>query len=466
MTKTKIIGTYGPSLRDNLKEVIDNNMLDGVICNLKWMSSAEAKYAFELIDDLASAKNQHIPHILSVPTNSVYIPDTTLFTTNAEIKVVPVAMFDDNIYLPESVGNDDIVVLSLPDYIYDSLAVNDVVTMTGTRSYFVVKDKCSDYLTLECCFVNAIPTKVWLQFPDTSLPFVANTNVSKWLNYAGEYGADYVLLTGIHSLEELKHYLAFIERDVKVIIKIDNVFLLEDLEATVNLVDGYMLNIDNFGNKVPLSETSRVLKDTLAFLNANGKISIVNTKVPTRGNVLAREACTDIANAVSCYCSAICLSGVSATGDLMRILPMVKDVIDTIEVNQFVNKNFSSTASLESENMCVRAAVHLANTAEYPLFVFDYHDDVLPVVMCYAPGTEITVFSENYKTCRQYNLYRNVTPVKVLRFNAEFESDLKDLSIYATSYGHSKKGDTVICLAQSPYNNFIGHNCISCNVIS
>jgi pyruvate kinase len=280
------------------------------------------------------------------------------------------------------------------------------------------------------------------------------------LRAGAELGIDYVAVSYVRNAADVEQAVAKarkLDRQLKVIAKVEMREAVQDIEAIISVADGVMVARGDMGLQMAIEDVPLVQKRIIGLCRGAGKPVITATQMmesmvenprPTRAEA------TDVANAIFDGTDAIMLSGETAYG---RHPILAVEYMDRIA--QKTEKSTAYQRSImepkgekvsEATEAVARAAVDIAgNIKVKAIMCFSSSGFTARMVAKYRPRTPILCATPVLQTARQSALFWGVKPLVTPPFGAT-EEMIDGGFRAAVEEGEVKVGDMVVVTAGLP----------------
>lgn len=314
MKKIGYVCTTGPSL-NNIEKI--NRLFELGLTTVRFNMSYREKC---MIDEL-------VPEI----KKSKYDIKTMVDLCGPEIRIdieEPINIVKENVYI---VGKD----IKIKSGNLDILNVNDIIIFgDGEISFKIIEKK--DYL--KCISLNNGILKRNKKITNENLcktiPFLSEVDI-KDIENAIELNADYLCVSFVNNVEDIKKVKAITNNRIKIIAKIETVEGVNNLEKILPEVDGVMIGRGDLAVRYPYYMLGKIQKKiSLIVKNSNKKLivgtgflsSMKENEIPTRAEV------NDFYNTVLDGADEIMFSGETASSNSPEdVLNFANKIVETIE---------------------------------------------------------------------------------------------------------------------------------------
>lgn len=315
MPKTKIVCTLGPATES--EEKIEELILSGMTVARLNFSHGDLdthRNTFHRVRQ-ASAK-------LGIPVGiMVDVPGPKYRTGPTIPGVLDVKTGDEVTLTSRDLTGDHHLISVAPPGLHRDATVGRSILLDDGLIELLVKEIEGEDVRCEIIVGGRITERRGVTTPGKapSQPF-PDARAKEALNFASEYGADFVALSTITNADDVVRGRAYLEKDNPkgyIISKIERAEALDHLDSIIEVSDAIMVARGDMGVEVPLSRVPIIQKDLIRRCNLAGKPvitatqmleSMIRSAIPTRAEV------TDVANAIFDGTDAIMLSGETSVG--------------------------------------------------------------------------------------------------------------------------------------------------------
>lgn len=314
MKKIGYVCTTGPSL-NNIEMI--NKLFELGLTTVRFNMSYREKC---MIDELT-------PQIV----NSDYDIKTMVDLCGPEIRInisEPMNIIKDNVY---TIGKD----IKIKEGNLDVLNIGDIIVFGDGEISFKIIEK-DEYL--KCISLNNGVLKRNKKITNENLcktiPFLSESDIND-IKHAIELNIDYLCVSFVNTVEDIKRVKEIINDKIKIIAKIETVEGVTNLKDILSEVDGIMIGRGDLGVRYPLSELGKVQKEICKIVKDSNKKLIVGTgflssmkenEIPTRAEV------NDLYNTILDGADEIMFSGETASSNSPEdVLKFANKIIETIE---------------------------------------------------------------------------------------------------------------------------------------
>ncbi len=329
-THTKILATIGPSTAT--PEMIEKLVLSGVDAfrfNFSHGTHAEHAERLKIVRDMSEKYGRHLTVVADLQgpklrigtfkTDKVMLEKGQKFTLD---------MLDEN-------GDETRVQLPHKE-IFDALKVGDKLLLNdGNIELEVLKN--DNYVAETLVKVGGcLSAHKGVNLPNVKLPISAITQKDKKdLEFALNLGVDWVCLSFVQSVEDVRMARNLIGDKAWIISKLEKPSAIDELEDVVKESDGIMVARGDLGVECPIQTVPVLQKRIVKTCRKYGRPVIVATQMlesmivnptPTRAEV------SDVANAVFDGADAVMLSAETAAGSYpAEAVAMMHQIINEVE---------------------------------------------------------------------------------------------------------------------------------------
>ena len=432
MKKTKIIGTIGPSSKDEtvLKELIFNG-LDCIRIN---MTHADYKFAQDIINkvkkiDEENNKNTTIIIDLKGPDVTVgeFVGGSAYLNKGDKIRI-----YDDKL-----LGDSTKFSVSYPNFVKD-IKTNTTIKLNDGLIELYVLEKGVDYLLCEVIIGGFIEDNKGVNVIDNKLniPFLSDKDIED-IKFADKAGADYICASFVSTHEdvlEINDLLINLKNDhLGIISKIENESAIEDLDEIIKCSDGIMVARGDLGVEIPLERLPGIQKKIINKCHIEGKLSIVATEMlasmekstrPTRAEV------TDVANAVLEGADAVMLSNETTIGKypvetLETMIKIIEQAEKEVDYYDFLDRTIR-TGKQDITGSIACNVIESANRLKTQLIVAPTISGyTAKKISRFRPTCPVLALTPDKKVAKNLNMYYGIIPILIGKIETFDEIMLK-----------------------------------------
>ena len=317
MEKTKIICTIGPaSDKENIiSEMIDGGM-DAVRLNFSHGSYADHAKEIALIKKIRDMKSVPLPIMLDTKGPEFRIK------TFAEGKIT-LNDGDTFTFTTEDIIGDNAKVSVNFEGLCEQMQRGDKILLNTGLLEFEVLSVEKPNVVCKTVIGGELSDRKSMYFPDKALKLIYLSEQDKAdIEFGARQGVDYFALSFVSRAQDVLDVREWlkecrIEKDIKLIAKIENREGVNNVEDILKVADGIIVARGDLGVEVPYEELPGIQKRIVKTCIRHGKCSMIATEMlesmiykprPTRAEI------SDVANAVYDGASAIMLTGETAEG--------------------------------------------------------------------------------------------------------------------------------------------------------
>ena len=349
--RTKIIATVGPACEN--PEVMTELIKSGVNVFRFNMKHGDVEWHKKFIIQ-AREISQKIGINIGILID-LQGPEIRIKTFNAkvlEIKKGDLIKFTNKI---ENLNDNENVIYSSQTNIVNSLEVGDRIVIDDGALFFTVREKESDYISMESHSENPLKNNKSLNVIDKDVDLPSLTEEDKVrLTLAEQVKVDFIALSFVREVNDLKFLKDEMKKrniEAKIISKIENKKGIQNIDSIIDESYGIMVARGDLGIETPIEGVTFIQKELIKRCRAKSKPvivatqmleSMINSKFPTRAEA------ADVANAVFDYTDCVMLSGETAYGanpiDVVQIMSKICSYNETvIPESTFEYKDFDNT---------------------------------------------------------------------------------------------------------------------------
>ena len=416
MRKTKIVCTLGPST-DN-EEVLRQIMAEGMDvarCNFSHGTYDDHKRRMDTVKKLRKEVGRPVAILLdtkgpevrvkSFREGKVTLEEGQLFTLTAD----------------EVEGTKDIVSVTY-NRLYEDLEEGMRVLIDD--GLIEMKVEKVDKTNIVCRVINGgtVSNHKGVNVPDVdlSMPYISEKDREDIL-FGIEQDVDFIAASFVQKKEDILQLKKLLEKDIKIIAKIENAQGVANIDDIVEVSDGVMVARGDMGVEIPYEDVPVIQKEIIKKVYRAGKQVITATQMlesmiknprPTRAET------TDVANAVYDGTSAIMLSGETAAGayPVEAVKTMVR-IAERTERDVDYRKRFflwEREANPDvTDAICHATCTTALDLNATAIVTVTKSGRSARMISRYRPMSDIISCATTEKVCRQLALSWGVTPLLI-----------------------------------------------------
>ncbi len=457
-THTKILATVGPSTASaEMLEKLVQNGADAFRFNFSHGTHEEHAERYEIVRKLAEKYDRHLTIIADLQGPKLRIG------TFATPKVLLQKSDEFILDMDEKAGDKSRVCLPHKE-IFEAVKVGDMLLLNDGNIRLKVKQKTSDKIITEIVVGGELSAHKGVNLPNVKLPISAITEKDrKDLEFALKLGVDWVCLSFVQSVEDVKEAKRLIDGKAWVISKLEKPSAIAELDEIVQESDGIMVARGDLGVECPIEDLPVMQKDIVKACRNFAKPVIVATQMlesmiqnptPTRAEV------SDVATAVYDGADTVMLSAETAAGNYpAETVKMMHNIITQVEHDD----DYYELVQRDRKIMCVD---NMADAITYTACDMTYVLPKTAAVMTYTasgfttflmarerPNLPIFAVTASEEVARRLGIVWGVRAV----INPEIFKDFSKIDLASKEilkkYNIGKKGDYLIITAGYP----LGH---------
>lgn len=358
-TCTRILATIGPATASDEKiaELIDAGV-DAFRFNFSHGTHQEHKQRLSVVRKLAKQKGRYIAVVADMQGPKLRVGE---FENGGVVLEVGQKFVLD---MKNEPGTKERVTLPHKE-IFAAIKVGDELLLNDGNIVLKIKSKTSNSAVTIVKVGGELSSHKGVNLPNVKLPISAITEKDRDdLKFALKLGVDWVCLSFVQSVEDVKEARKLIGDKAMIISKLEKPSAIEELDEIIHLSDAIMVARGDLGVECPL-QTVPVLQKKI--VNACRKFarpvivatqmleSMIEKPTPTRAEV------SDVATAVYDGCDAVMLSAETAVGKYpVGAVKMMNKIITQVESDpQF----FQSIKKNQGVSFCIGEADSIAYAA-------------------------------------------------------------------------------------------------------
>jgi len=360
-TRTKIIATIGPSTatREKLEQLIEAGA-DAFRFNFSHGTHAEHKARFKLVRKISKEKNVRVSVLADLQGPKLRVGEFK----DGQILLEKGAQF--TLDMKPELGTQARVTLPHPE-IFKALNVGDVLLLNDGNIRLKVIECDKKHAVTTVLVGGPLSSHKGVNLPNIHLPISALTAKDKDdLEFALKLGVDWVCLSFVQKVADVKMAKKLINGRAWVISKLEKPSAIDELEEIVKESDGIMVARGDLGVECPLPMVPVLQKKIVSECRRQAKPviiatqmleSMINAPTPTRAEV------SDVATAVYDGADTVMLSAETAAGQYpIEAVSMMHQTIEEVEKDPLFYR-FMQSSRLRLGGICSDQADAICNAA-------------------------------------------------------------------------------------------------------
>ena len=363
LRSTKIVATLGPS--SNSEQKIKQLILSGVNVfrlNFSHGSHHDHLTTIEIIRYLENTLKVQIGILADLQGPKFRIGNVNEDVT---LKANEIFIFDKN----KEIGSNKRAYLGHKE-IYDSIKIGSLILVDDGKLKLKVLSKKNDFIRTKVVIGGNLSSNKGVNLPNLILNTKPLTvKDKKDLKFILENEVDWIALSFVQKIDDVKYVKKFIKNKKPLISKIEKPSALDDLKQIIELSDGIMVARGDLGVELPPAKVPGIQKNIIMACRIIGKPvivatqmleSMINTPLPTRAEA------SDVATAVFDGADAVMLSAETAVGKYpIETVYTTSNILEAAEIHIKLYPH-DSPKTLKKEKSIYHAvsnsAVNLAET--------------------------------------------------------------------------------------------------------
>lgn len=454
-THTKILATVGPATATaEMLEKLVKNGADAFRFNFSHGTKEEHAERYKIVRELASKYNRHLTIIADLQGPKLRIG------TFATPKIM--LHKSDEFVLDMNLEAGDRTRVCLPHKeIFEAVKIDDLLLLNDGNIRLKVKQKTADKIITEVIVGGELSAHKGVNLPNVKLPISAITQKDREdLAFALELGVDWVCLSFVQSVEDVKEAKKLIDGKAWIISKLEKPSAIAELEEIVQESDGIMVARGDLGVECPIQNLPIMQKDIVKACRKFAKPVIVATQMlesmilnptPTRAEV------SDVATAVYDGADTVMLSAETAAGNYpAEAVQMMHNIISEVEKDD----DYYELVQRDRKVMCVDnqadaityAACDMTFVLPKTAAVITYSATGFTTLLMARerPNLPILAITSSEKVARRLGIVWGVHAVINQEIFHDFSKIDEASKAIAAQYSIGKKGDYLIITAGYP----------------
>jgi len=378
---------------------------------------------------------------------------------NKEEKLVKGDLFQ--LDLKNELGSKNRVNFPHPN-IYENLTPNTILLINDGRIRLQIIEQKKDSLKTEVLNDGVISDNKGVNIPDIILPIDSLTTKDKSdLMKALEMEVDWVALSFVQQLEDIKNIKQIVKNKALIMAKIEKPSAVKNVDEIINAADGIMIARGDLGVEMPPERVPIVQKNIIKRCRSFGKPVVVATQMlesMITNLVPSRAEASDVANAIYDGTDAVMLSGESAIGNFpIESVTTMNKIIEYVEADknnfnlEFENQELNH--KIDNTDAITNAAYSIAkNAGAKAIITFSVSGKTTMRMAKERAPVQIIGLSPNIRTARKMQILWGVNSC----FSPDSENATEMVNI-ACSVAKDKKlvssDDNVVITAGVPFGN-------------
>ena len=378
---------------------------------------------------------------------------------NKEEKLVKGDLFQ--LDLKNELGSKSRVNFPHPN-IYENLTPNTILLINDGRIRLQIIEQKKDSLKTEVLNDGVIADNKGVNIPDIILPIDSLTTKDKSdLMKALEMEVDWVALSFVQQLEDIKNIKQIVKNKALIMAKIEKPSAVKNVDEIINAADGIMIARGDLGVEMPPERVPIVQKNIIKRCRSFGKPVVVATQMlesMITNLVPSRAEASDVANAIYDGTDAVMLSGESAIGNFpIESVTTMNKIIEYVEADknnfdlEFETQELNH--KIDNTDAITNAAYSIAkNAGAKAIITFSVSGKTTMRMAKERAPVQIIGLSPNIRTARKMQILWGVNSC----FSPDSENATEMVNI-ACSVAKDKKlvsaDDNVVITAGVPFGN-------------
>ena len=334
--RTKIVATVGPST--NSKEIIENMIIQGVNVfriNFSHGSHEDHIQAIALIREVDKRLETHSALLADLQGPKIRIgdmPDEGLLLEKKD---------DFTLYTGDQLPKGKCAFVNYSQLAFDVNEGERILLDDGKIHLEVKKTNQKDEIITEVIAGGVLFSKKGVNLPNTKISTSSLTAKDKAdLEVALAQEVDWVGFSFVRTAREiieLRHLIASMNGNAKIIAKIEKPEAVEDLDGIIQETDAVMVARGDLGVEIPLENVPLIQKKIAQKAKEMAKPVIIATQMmeSMMDNITPNRAeVNDVANAVMDGVDAVMLSGETSVGKHpVEVIKIMTRIIHEVEEN-------------------------------------------------------------------------------------------------------------------------------------
>ena len=455
--RTKIVATVGPST--NSKEIIENMIKQGVNVfriNFSHGSHEDHIQAIALIREVDKRLETHSALLADLQGPKIRIGDMPVEGLLLEKK-------DDFIlYTGDKTPKGKSAFVNYSQLAFDVNEGERILLDDGKIHLEVKKTNQKDEIITEVIAGGVLFSKKGINLPNTKISTSSLTAKDKAdLEVALAQEVDWVGFSFVRTAREiieLRHLIASMNGNAKIIAKIEKPEAVEDLDGIMQETDAVMVARGDLGVEIPLENVPLIQKKIAQKAKEMAKPVIIATQMmeSMMDNITPNRAeVNDVANAVMDGVDAVMLSGETSVGKHpVEVIKIMTRIIEEVEENYtelFIKETMpkKNHERFITDSICFNACRLAQRVSAKAIITMTHSGYTSYKISSQRPQSSIFVFSSNKKLLSTLSL---VWGVKTFYYDKTISTDhtIADIHHLLKNQELVESGDLIINTASMP----------------
>jgi pyruvate kinase len=364
--------------------------------------------------------------------------------------------------LDNNPGNKSRVNFPHPE-IYEMLTPNTFILINDGKLKMQIIEQKKDSLIVEVLNDGEISDNKGVNIPDAILPISSLTSKDKSdLNKALEMGADWIALSFIQTVDNVRELKKLVGSKASVMAKIEKPSALKNINEIIAEADGIMIARGDLGVELPLEKVPSVQKTIINECRKAGKPVVVATQMlesMINNPTPSRAEASDVANAIYDGSDAVMLSGESAIGKYpVETVTIMNKIIENVERD---TENYNITFHHEIDPSKIINTSEAITSAAYTI---SRNADAKTIITFSVSGNTTSRMSKERAPVQIIGISPNIMTARKLQImwgvhscHHEDAHNVQEMVSIACSVAKDKKiaipGDSVVITAGVPFGN-------------
>ena len=472
MSHTKVIATIGPA--SSSKEVLREMFEAGInVCRLNFSHGTHEDHLRSIHNIIELNQELHTNVTILADLQGPKIRIGNVEDDIIELKDGQIT----ELVTEECISTSERIYINYSNFAKDVKRGEAVLIDDGKIKLEVVKTNKKNKVTAKVIYGGYATSKKGVNLPNTkvSIPSLTEKDV-KDATFALQYNVDWIALSFVRSADDLaalRELCRSKKKFARIVAKIEKPEALDNIDEIINASNGIMIARGDLGVEVPFDHVPMLQKMIAKKCIVQAKPVIIATQMlesmiinfrPTRAEA------NDVANAVLDGADAVMLSAETAKGKYpVETIKAMQQIISWTEKNGFPY-NRETLPDIKShtflpDSICLNAC-RMANQANAKaIVVFTFSGYTAMRISSHRPQAETFVFTRNKALVRKMALIWGAHA-----YHSEETNNIDEAIEFSIASlkerGYIKKGDTVVHVGSTPFNekgqtNMIKLSCVS-----
>jgi pyruvate kinase len=460
--RAKIVATIGPASRDPgvFRQLVTAG-IDAIRINFSHASQEWAADVVSLARDTVRSTGRPLAVIGDLQGPKIRVGDLSAaleIETERDYCFVP-----EGYESPTACEPHRLIPTTYPE-LADEVAPGNRILLDDGRLEFIVRETQERWVMAQAQVSGSLTSQKGINLPGVPVGAPSLTDKDrKDLEFARAQRFDYMALSFVRRLEDLREARAAMDTGTLLISKIEKAQALERLDEILSASDGVMVARGDLGVELPYEEVPMAQKRVIRLAKSRARPVITATQMlesMTRDPRPTRAEVSDVANALLDGTDAVMLSAETAAGDYpVEAVETMDRIIRRIEHERHgafyrATRRSDKLADVQQSmsGAVAAAAMEAVQRLGSPFVVtFTRSGYTARIVSAQRPNVPILAVSDQWRTFNQLALVWGVEPI-LFRGDVHYESMLACAREVALEQGLGEPGQRFVVTAGVPFH--------------